>query len=114
MMSPTAARRIEHRVAGGDINPYLMLAAVLGAAIQGIDDKTVPPQAIKGNAYARQLETLPSDWATAIDLFGKSDLIPKILPKQLIRNFVMTKRQELTYFAELSPSERIDLYLDTV
>ena len=111
---PTAARRIEHRVAGGDINPYLMLAAVLGAAIQGIDDKTVPPQAIKGNAYARQLETLPSDWATAIDLFEKSDLIPKILPKQLIRNFVMTKRQELTYFAELSPSERIDLYLDTV
>jgi len=91
-----------------------MLAAVLGAAIQGIEDKILPPQAIKGNAYARQLETLPSDWGTAIDLFEKSTLIPRILPKQLIRNFVMTKRQELNYYAELSPEERIDLYLDTV
>lgn len=111
---PSAARRIEHRVAGGDINPYLMLATVLGAALQGIEDKVLPPQAIKGNAYARQLETLPSDWGTAIDLFEKSTLIPRILPKQLIRNFVMTKRQELNYYAELSPDERIDLYLDTV
>ena len=32
-----SARRIEHRVAGGDINPYLMLAVVLGAAMQGIE-----------------------------------------------------------------------------
>ena len=34
----SAARRIEHRVAGGDVNPYLMLAAILGAALIGIED----------------------------------------------------------------------------
>ena len=38
----------------------------------------------------------------------------RILPKGLIRNYVMTKEQELTYYAELSEAERIDLYLDTV
>jgi glutamine synthetase len=111
---PPAARRIEHRVAGGDTNPYLMLAAVLGAALVGIEDKIVPPQPIKGNAYARQLDTLPSEWAEAVKLFEQSAMLPRILPADLIRNYVMTKRQELDYYDELSPTERTDLYLDTV
>ena len=42
------ARRIEHRVAGGDVNPYLFLAAVLGSALVGIEDKLVPPAPIEG------------------------------------------------------------------
>lgn len=108
------ARRLEHRVAGGDTNPYLMLAVILGAALTGIEDKTVPDHPVKGNAYARGLETIPSDWHEAIRLFEESDIIARIFPKELIRNYLMTKRQELTYYAELSPEERIDLYLDTV
>ncbi|MEQ9040503.1 MAG: glutamine synthetase family protein [Silicimonas sp.] len=111
---PSAARRIEHRVAGGDTNPYLMLAAILGAALIGIEDAAEPPAPIKGNAYARKLETLPSDWHEAIRLFEQSTLMPRIFPQELIRNYLMTKRQELSYYDELSQSERIDLYLDTV
>ncbi len=45
------ARRIEHRVAGGDINPYLMLATVLGAALAGIEDAMQPPPPSSGNIY---------------------------------------------------------------
>ncbi len=108
------ARRIEHRVAGGDTNPYLILAVILGAALTGIEDHRVPPQPLRGNAYARNLETLPDDWATAIDLFEQSSLMPRILPPELIRNYVMTKRQELMRLAELSGAERTELYLDTV
>ena len=111
---PPAARRIEHRVAGGDINPYLMLAAVLGAAITGIDDKMVPPQPIQGNAYAGQLDQLPANWADAIQGFEDSDIIPRIFSGELIRNYILTKRQELNIHADLSPRERIELYLDTV
>ncbi|WP_413718578.1 glutamine synthetase family protein [Silicimonas sp. MF1-12-2] len=109
-----AARRIEHRVAGGDTNPYLMLAVILGAALVGIEDQVQPPEPIKGNAYAAKLETLPSDWHEAIRMFEESTLMPRILPKELIRNYLMTKRQELSYYDELSESQRIDLYLDTV
>ena len=111
---PPAARRIEHRVAGGDINPYLMLAAVLGAAITGIEDKMVPAQPIKGNAYARQLDRIPADWSEAIKRFEDSPIIRRIFSKELIRNYVMTKQQELSGHADLSPEERIELYLDTV
>ena len=38
----------------------------------------------------------------------------RILPRGLVRNYLMTKKQERTYYDELSQTERVDLYLDTV
>ncbi|WP_287885493.1 MULTISPECIES: glutamine synthetase family protein [Paracoccus] len=108
------ARRIEHRVAGGDVNPYLTVAAVLGAALNGIEDKVEPPPPIQGNAYELGLEQLPGSWGAAIDAFETSPQIKRIFPAHLIENFVMTKRQELHYMAELSDEETVELYLDTV
>lgn len=108
------ARRIEHRVSGGDVNPYLMLAAVLGAAINGIEDGEEPPAPITGNAYAADLPQIPGDWKSAIDAFEASPEIARIFPADLVRNFVLTKRQELHYMQELTPSEQVTIYLDTV
>ena len=108
------ARRVEHRVAGGDVNPYLLITAVLGAALIGIEDQLVPPPPISGNAYDQELPQMPATWAEAIDAFEQSPLMRRIFPDQLIANLVMTKRQELHYFAELSPEQQLDLYLDTV
>jgi glutamine synthetase len=94
------ARRIEHRAAGGDINPYLMLATVLGAALVGIEDAMQPPAPSSGNIYDIQgLPQLASSWAEAIDLFESDPLIARILPAMAIRNLVMTKRQELAEFS---------------
>ena len=108
------ARRIEHRVAGGDVNPYLFLAAVLGSALIGIEQKLDPGPPIKGNAYDLDLPQIPSTWADAIDAFDNSDFVRAIFDPLIVDNFVMTKRQELLYFKELTPEEQIDLYLDTV
>ncbi len=108
------ARRIEHRVAGGDVNPYLTVAAVLGAALNGLEDKAEPPPPITGNAYEQGLVQLPATWGEAIDTFATSPQIKRIFPAHLIENFVMTKRQELHYMAELSDDETVELYLDTV
>lgn len=111
---PPVARRIEHRVAGGDINPYLMLAAVLGAALNGIDDGEMPPAPITGNAYDQDLPQLPTDWAEAIDLFESSAEIARILPTDLIRYLVQTKRQELRKMAALDAAQQTAIYLETV
>ncbi|MBK5927767.1 glutamine synthetase family protein [Rhodobaculum claviforme] len=111
---PPAARRIEHRVAGGDINPYLLVAGVLGAALAGMEDGIAPPPPITGNAYVQDLPQLPITWAGAIEAFATSPMIARIFPAELIANLLMTKRQELRYMAELSPEEVIELYLDTV
>jgi len=108
------ARRIEHRVAGGDINPYLTIAGVLGAALQGLDAGLEPPAPVTGNAYDLDLPQLPASWSEAIDLFETSASIAGIFAPGLIRNLVLTKRQEVRYMKELSPDEVIELYLDTV
>lgn len=112
--SSPKARRIEHRVAGGDVNPYLTVAAVLGAALNGLEDRVEPPPPIQGNAYEQGLAQLPASWGEAIDAFATSPEIRRIFPEHLIENFVMTKRQELRYMAELSDEETVELYLDTV
>jgi glutamine synthetase len=109
-----AARRIEHRVAGGDINPYLFLAAVLGAALNGIEDGAAPPPPITGNAYSQNLPQLPGTWEAAIAAFDDSPEIRRIFAPTLVDNFLATKRQELHYMDELTDEERIALYLDTV
>ncbi|WP_044006408.1 glutamine synthetase family protein [Jannaschia sp. CCS1] len=109
-----AARRIEHRVAGGDINPYLFLAAVLGAALDGIEQGTTPPPAITGSAYGADLPQLPQTWSDALAAFDESPEIKRIFASELRETFLATKRQELRYMADLSPEEQQELYLDTV
>lgn len=111
---PNAARRIEHRVAGGDINPYLTFAAILGAAITGIEDQLIPPAPITGNAYEADLPQLATDWGVAIDMFETDPLIARIFPADLIRNLVMTKRQEHAHMHAIAPQDHWKTYLETV
>jgi len=111
---PHAARRIEHRVPGGDINPYLTFAAILGAAITGIEDAMTPPAPITGNAYEADLPQLAAGWGEAIDLFETDPLIARIFPADLIRNLVMTKRQELVHMAGIDAADHWKTYLETV
>ncbi len=108
------ARRIEHRVAGGDVNPYLTIAAILGAALDGMDRRLAAPPPITGNAYALDLAQIPDSWEGALAAFERSELLPRIFPAALVSNYVLTKRQEIHYMSELSPQEQIELYLDTV
>ncbi len=108
------SRRIEHRVAGGDVNPYLMLAAILGAALTGIEEAQEPAKPVSGNAYALDLPQIPTTWVDAIDAFENSMVLERFLPRELIRNYVLTKRQELHYMADLNREEQVEIYLDTV
>ncbi|MEO0402786.1 MAG: glutamine synthetase family protein [Pseudomonadota bacterium] len=111
---PAPARRIEHRLAGGDVNPYLSIAAVLGAALSGIEDAMAPPPPITGNAYAQDLPRVPDTWEASIDAFEASPEMARIFDAELIRNMVMTKRQEAREMAQLSADEQTEIYLDTV
>jgi len=109
-----AARRIEHRVAGGDINPYLMLAGVLGAAMNGIEAGKNPPAPITGNAYDQSLPQLAGSWDEAIQILAHSPAIEQIFDPMMIDNLVRTKRQDMGVMARLSPQDQAKLYLETV
>ncbi|GGH22284.1 glutamate--putrescine ligase [Cribrihabitans marinus] len=110
-----AARRIEHRVAGGDINPYLMLASVLGAALIGIEDGLTPPDPITGNAYEiADLPQLHPDLAAAVEAFATDPMLARILPAALVSNMALTKRQEIARFAARDPDTHWLSYLEAV
>ncbi|KIT15190.1 glutamine synthetase family protein [Jannaschia aquimarina] len=96
----TASRRIEHRVAGADANPYLVLAAILGAALDGIDRGATPPDPTEGNAYEADLPELPLTWAAAIDAFEAGETMARIFHPQFRGLFARAKRQELERFLE--------------
>ncbi|MFO1142023.1 MAG: glutamine synthetase family protein [Amaricoccus sp.] len=105
-----AARRIEHRVAGADANPYLVLAAVLGAALEGMENGIEPPEPM-----ATSPETaLPIDWKSAIDAFERSESLARVFAPILRETFLGMKKQELQVFSQqISPFEH-ETYLEIV
>ncbi|MEM9549775.1 MAG: glutamine synthetase family protein [Pseudomonadota bacterium] len=112
---PSTARRIEHRVAGGDTNPYLMLTAILGGALVGIEDDMTAPAPIAGNAYeVKDAPGLATSWQASVDWFEDSPLATRIFSAELLRNLVMTKRQEIRRFAELPSDLHWQSWLETV
>jgi glutamine synthetase len=108
------ARRIEHRVAGADANPYLVLSSILGGALMGIENKLTPTPAIVGDAYRQDLPHLPLDWASAIDAFRRGAHVPEIFSKQLQTMFVECKTQELKRFARHVTDYEYHSYLEVV
>jgi glutamine synthetase len=108
------ARRIEHRVAGADANPYLVLAGVLAGALAGIERHIAAPAPITGDAYRQQLRGLPPDWASAIDAFAAGAIVADTLPVMLRDMLVACKRQELATFALQVTDFEYETYLDMV
>ena len=109
-----AARRIEHRVAGADANPYLVLASLLGAALYGIKHELEPDKPISGNAYESDAQTLPSSWNAALDVFEKGKTITSFFSQDLIDMYCACKKQEMDVFAKHVTDFELDSYLETV
>ncbi|MEQ8335625.1 glutamine synthetase family protein [Nisaea sp.] len=108
------ARRIEHRVAGADTNPYLVLASILGGAFIGIEGEMEPEKPISGDAYSMKLDHLPLDWATAIEAFRRGRSVQNVYSKRLQTMLVESKTQELKRFARQVTDFEYDTYLEVV
>jgi glutamine synthetase len=68
------SRRVECRIPGADVNPYLGVAAMLAAGLDGIENGTDPGPELKGNAYtAGEAEPFPSTLHEALELWEGSD-----------------------------------------
>jgi glutamine synthetase len=67
-----AGRRFECRSPGGDVNPYLALAALIAAGLGGVDAGLELEPAFEGNAYASDKPRLPTTLREARDLFEQS------------------------------------------
>ena len=63
--------RVENRVPGGDVNPYLGLAAMLAGGLHGIENELGLEDAFEGNAYESDKPHVPTTLAAARDLFAR-------------------------------------------
>ena len=103
--------RLEHRVAGADANPYLVLAAVLGGILKGLDEgKPVATPALDDPA-APQAPALHHDWLGCCERFLGSNFIASLLGERYRQVFGATKRHEALWFNRTVSNIDWSLYL---
>ena len=108
------SRRVEHRVAGADANPYLALAVVLAGAHHGLTNRIDPGPVTSGDGYvaaARSGAMLPVDWLAAIDRFDRSAIMREYLGEEFVDLFVTVKRTEHSQFNAVVTSLDYHWYL---
>jgi glutamine synthetase len=105
-MSPSDARRIEHRAAGADANPYLMLAAILSGLHHGLANKIDPGPAAVGNVSREPDMALPFSLDAALDKLAAGSALASYLGGETVALYGETKRLEAKRFAKIiSPAE---------
>ena len=104
------ARRIEHRIAGADANPYLCLAAILAGIAWGIEKQLMPEETTVGGPQDVD-PVLPGNWYEARRAFETSDFIAEALGADFQQAFSAIKRMEqLEFSGTVNPLE-YDSYL---
>lgn len=97
------AARVEHRVAGADANPYLLLAAILGGMLLGIDSELDPGEETTPSHTPEDTTQLTHDFLTAVDAFSASPFIADTFGKRYQKLYGDTKRKEaITYLRTVS------------
>jgi glutamine synthetase len=92
----TKAIRVECRIGGADLNPYLAFAALLAAGLEGIDKKMELEQVFTGDAYsaAQQLREIPKTLREGIELLDNSKFLRKALGDDVVDHYVHTGKWE--------------------
>lgn len=99
---PTAAgpgARLEHRVAGADANPYIALALILAAMLEGIEAGLEAGAPASGDEPPPGAPRLIGGWREAIQVFDDSDFVVDALGEEFARVYTAMKRQEWEGFA---------------
>lgn len=95
---PASSRRLEHRVAGADANPYLTVAAVLAGMHHGIVNRIDPGAPVTGNAGLQLAPDVPLDQRTALDALAAGKIIPSYFTGGYAPFYIEAKRKELEKF----------------
>ena len=108
---PPSARRIEHRVAGADANPYLALAAILAGIHYGIENKIDPGLPTEGNACEEIDETLPRRLRAGLTRFRNSKIMKEYFGARYVETYAETKLLEYQKFQQVISPREYEWYL---
>lgn len=101
-LSDAANRRVEHRVAGADANPYLVIAGVLAAAHLGLSRRLTPSEKGEGNVGESADPRLPLTLWAALDRLRQGELITEYLGAGYVAAYADAKQAEFQgFFADI-------------
>jgi glutamine synthetase len=90
--------RPENRVPGGDVNPYLAVAAMIAAGLNGIEQELPLEPEFAGNAYADDSVRVPHTLRDALELWEKSELAAAAFGTEVVDHYANYARVELAAF----------------
>jgi glutamine synthetase len=108
------AIRIEHRVAGADANPYLMMASILAGIHHGMTQRLEPCAPVSGNSYEQLEQSLPNNLRDALRQLDDSAVMNQYISPEYIDIFVACKEAELEEFETTISDLEYNWYLHTV
>ncbi|WP_148572316.1 glutamine synthetase family protein [Nocardioides caldifontis] len=92
------AARMENRVPGGDVNPYLALAAMMAGGLYGVENELELGAPVEGNAYATDLPKVPQTLAQAREAFASSKVVRAALGDEVVAHYTNMADVELEAF----------------
>jgi glutamine synthetase len=106
------SRRVECRIPGADVNPYLGFAALLAAGLDGIENGSDPGPELVGNAYAAgEAEAFPSSLREAVEGWEGSDFAKRVFGEAVWQHYVNYGRTEQRLFDEVvTDYERVRMF----
>lgn len=90
--------RVENRVGGGDVNPYLAAAALIAAAIHGIENDLPLEPIMLGNAYESAADRIPTTLREARALLVTSEIARKSFGDEVVDHYAHAAAVELKAF----------------
>jgi glutamine synthetase len=100
--------RFENRVPGGDVNPYLAVAAMIAAGLHGIDQGLSAGEPYEGNAYLSEGPRVPTTLREAAELWQGSDIARAAFGDDVVDHYANAARVEVAaYDAAITDWERI-------
>jgi glutamine synthetase len=92
------ARRVETRIPGGDVNPYLAFAALIASGLHGIEQDLEAPPPLQGNAYESDAERFPSTLRDAIAALEAGTMARAAFGDQVVDHYLNYARTEQGLF----------------
>ena len=100
--------RVENRVPGGDVNPYLAISAIIAGGLHGIENELPLPAPLTGNAYTSGVDTLPTTLREAARLFSESTIARAAFGDDVVEHYLNQARIEVEAFdAAVTDWERV-------
>ncbi|MEE3121248.1 MAG: glutamine synthetase family protein [SAR324 cluster bacterium] len=108
------ASRIEHRLAGADANPYLVMTVLLAGLLHGLAEQPELQAESKGNAYLERDRSLPASWESSLREFETGSRLASLLGMDFSRLYTNLKRGEQKRFQSILGAQEYDWYLNKV